>query len=87
MKRKVFKLEIDLQNDVFAEFPVLEIAEILRKLVRQLQTDCTEAAYHYYKNLEDRSGNVVGVFAIKEKTISEVPPKRRKTKEYGRLSR
>lgn len=66
MTRKQFKLYIDLENDDFADYPILAVARILQTLSKKLGLDIDEANYKMYQNLLDRNGNIVGRYAIKE---------------------
>ncbi len=63
---KTFKLKIELENDAFAEYPILEIADMLEKLSQKMREDCTTNNYAFYRDLRDVNGNVVGKYAIKE---------------------
>lgn len=59
-----FRLQIELDNDIFFSNPTIEIARILKDLARKIE-DLDASDLSMYQNLKDINGNCVGTYAIK----------------------
>ena len=64
MSKRQFRLTIDTGNDLFMPEPHAEIARILRECADRIEG--IGAALHWFSNLKDANGDVVGVFAEKQ---------------------
>lgn len=61
----VFKVEFEMLNAAFEEYPETEICRILRNIAYKIEQNGILHEYHWFQTILDSNGNDVGRWAIK----------------------